>query len=309
MVRSSAVRRGLWLALAWPSFACAQAPGSEPIDDEQLLRTLEAGCEVLRQADKLVALGDLHRAPPPRAVELRLTAPHADVRDVPALYERARASSVIVGIYYQCSECDRWHLDAAGGFPLTADGAVATCWHVLEQDPERRAAHPVVADLAGHVWAVSGVLAADVESDVCILATGMAPRVPLPLRAAPRVGESVVCLSHPEQRFAFFSEGRIARSFISREPPPAEKAGDEPGADKAAASAPLPPGVPALEVTVDFAQGSSGAAILDVFGNAVAMAQATQTILYDFEKGSDVQMVVKIAAPAQAVLGLVRAPK
>ncbi|MEZ5964531.1 MAG: serine protease [Planctomycetota bacterium] len=297
----------LWLAVG----AAAQARAPLPVDDDKLVATIEARCAALREKGALVHIEDLHPKDLPRSVELRLGEPSHDRLEPPDLYERARASALLVGVFYRCTECESWHFDAASGFVLDADGAVATCFHVFELDAERRETFCVVADDQGEVWPIKSLLAADPEADVCIVGTEAKGRRPLPVRAGARVGERVWCVSNPDHRFAFFSEGMIARSFVSREPP-ADDTDDDPAADAGPnrVAPVLPAGTPAYEVTLDFALGSSGAGIVDACGNVVALAQATTTIVYDPDAPNpDVQMVVKIAAPAAALRGLVRPPK
>lgn len=285
-----------------PAVLVAQASPPGPIDDEALVRTIEARCATLLRDGKLVGLNDLHAASPPTSVELVLAPPRVGHREPEELCALARASALLVGLYYHCPECEAWHFDAASGVVLSSTGAVATCWHVLERDPERPSSHCVVADYEGRVWPVRGVLAGDTRTDVCILDTEARELTPMPLRIGARVGERVFCVSNPEHRFAFFSEGLLARWFVDREPPPDD--------EKEASTRALQPGWPAFEVTLDFAQGSSGAAILDRSGNAVALAQATQTIVTGaVDEPGDVQMVVKVAAPAAALQALIRAPK
>ncbi len=292
------------LLVACASLVQVAPPQAPPIDDEGLVRAIEARCAVLLAEGKLPRLDDLRTSPPPAECALALPAPRDGRREPEELYGLARASAVLVGVYYQCDECDAWHFDAASGVMLTADGAVGTCWHVLEHDPLRRDPRPVVADYEGHAWPVAKVLAANQTTDVCILATEARERTPMPLRVGARVGERVWCLSNPDHRFGFFSEGLIARWFVDRAPP----AENDTEVDRA--TRPLPPGWPSFEVTLDFAQGSSGAAILDRAGNAVALAQATQTIVVgDEDEPPDVQMVVKVAAPVAALRALVGPPK
>ncbi len=293
--------------LVWLVALPAQARDSQPIDDQQLVRNIEARCEVLRQDGKLVLLDKLHATPPPATTTLALLTLRRDPRDAADLYAMAQASAVLVGVYYQCNECSHWHFDAASGFALSAEGAVTTCWHVFEKDPERRDTYCVIADYDGHVWPIRSVLAANAQTDVCIVATDARGLSPLPLRTGARVGEPVWCLSNPDHRFGFFSAGLIARWFVNRSG--LAQPEDEP-TKEGAALAPLPPGWPAFEVTLDFAQGSSGAAILDGAGNAIGMAQATQSIVIEGEDGAaDAQMVLKIVAPAAAVRELILAPK
>ncbi len=305
-MRAAVLARCL-VCLVWSVALPAQARDSQPIDDEQLVRSIEARCEVLRQDGKLVLLDHLHATPPPAATTLVLPALRQGLRETADLYAMARASAVLVGVYYQCSECSHWHFDAASGFALSAEGAVATCWHVFEKDPERRDTYSVIADYDGHVWPIRSVLAANAQTDVCIVGTDARGLSPMPLRTGARVGEPVWCLSNPDHRFGFFSAGLLARWFVNR--PVLAEPEDEPTKEGAALE-PLPPGWPAFEVTLDFAQGSSGAAILDGAGNAVGMAQATQSIVIEGEDGTvEGQMVLKIVAPAAAVRELILAPK
>jgi hypothetical protein len=143
------------------------------------------------------------------------------------------------------------------------------------------------------------VLAADPASDVCILGTPARACVPLPLRAGVRVGERIWCLSHPDHQFAFFSEGMVARSLALRDP------GAGPGQPPDAV-----PARPWLQVTCDFARGSSGGPIVDARGNVVAVAQSTTTVVHDEDaEPPDTQMVFRTAAPAAALLALERAPR
>jgi S1-C subfamily serine protease len=268
----------------------------EPMDDRELIARIERRCESLREGDQLVERAALCAGSQPRACELLLAEPRAGRREPAEVHELARKSVCVVGAYYRCSECKEWHFDAASGFALSTDGAVATAWHVLEPAEHRGETFFVVVQPDGAVHAVRKVLAADAAADVCVLATDARGLEPLPLRPAARVGERVYCLSHPDHRFGFFSEGLIARWFVHREPLP----------EAAAATPSARPAIPMFEVTLDFARGSSGAPILDAAGNAVGVAQATQTVVHDEDaEHPDVQMVLKLATPAAALRSLV----
>jgi hypothetical protein len=219
-----------------------------------------------------------------------------------------------VGHYYLCRECDEWHFNAASGFCLDGDGAVATCAHVVAPDVGMRESFLVTADLRGVVWPVEKVLAAAVAQDVCVLQTAERGAAGLPLRASVRTGERVVCYSHPDHQFGFFSEGIVARQFVARDVVPmpidATKA-KQPNAPDAAATKPAAPGplLPWLHVTCDFCKGSSGAPILDTMGNVVGLAQSTTTVIYDEDATPiDTQMVFKTASPAVALAVLLRGP-
>jgi hypothetical protein len=226
----------------------------------------------------------------------------------PDLHDRLRASLAIVGHYYDCPECDEWHFDGSSGFWVGAGGELVTCMHVLAEDPEMKTPFLVAADLDGHVWPVTRVLAADPRHDCVVLATKAERRMPLPLRPEVRVGERVFCLSNPDHNFGFFSEGMVARAYATRLPLFDDAPAPPPGAGHDPALVPdlkVEP-VRVLHVGCEFGKGSSGAPIVDARGNVVAFAQSTTTLVYDEDADVvDTQMVFKTAVPAAVVRRLV----
>ena len=274
---------------------------SELVDDAELLATITKRCGELTASGKLLeltkVLTSVRGKEPPSSCPLTLPARRTARLDGPDLRTLAAKSTLIVGTYHLCDHCSEWHFIGASGVAIAQGGVVATCWHVLAEDPDQRQARLAVADLAGRVWPVLSVLAVDPEADVCILATDAKDMPPLALEPEVRGGTRVGCLSHPDDHFGFYSEGIVARWCVIRDTP------------VDAAPEQRPKGVPMLEVTLDFAKGSSGAPILDFFGNVVGLAQATQAVLYDDAKDpTGVQMVFKIASPARALAALVRTP-
>jgi S1-C subfamily serine protease len=281
------------IAAALLASVCAQQP--EAVDDELLERRITEACARLhedghlrRSADLLAevrAAGTCEPTVPPR---------RTGVMETVALRDLLAQSVRIVAHYYECSDCGEWHVSASSGFCLAADGAVATCLHVLEPDEVMRESFVVVADLAGKVWPVEHVVAADAAADVCVLSTSARDQVALPLRPAVAAGERIWCLSNPDHQFGFFSEGLVARRYVQR-----EEGEGEPERRTTW-----------LHVTCDFARGSSGAPIVDAAGNVVALAQSTTTVVHDEDAvPPDTQMVFKTAAPAEAVLALLRPPE
>jgi serine protease Do len=309
----------LSLSAALSSFAGtlpAQTPGPVPeapaaggsagaVDDEQLELRITETCDRLRQQDKLPQFAMLQQQGRERRhCELQLSPPRTAPQSAPQLYDLARPSSLIVGHYYKCPDCDDWHFTGASGFALTKDGAVATCAHLLDDDPDMPTAFLVVADYDGRVWPVQQVLAADHDTDVCILKIERPDQVPLSLRADVRTGESIWLLSNPDHQFASFAQGMVARWYRWRD--------EEPQPAVAHKLRPAPAKAPAplwLHVTTAFGKGSSGGPVLDACGNAVGLAQSTVTMVYDDAQDKpDVQMVLYTASPAQALQALVQSP-
>src|SRR6266567_1028652 len=100
---------------------------------------------------------------------LDLPAPNSEILTPRGVWEHARRSYLRVGWYYQCENCDQWRLNLAGGYVLTADGAVATSYHVVEPPRDAREGCLLAADELGNVFPVVEVLAANRFSDACIV--------------------------------------------------------------------------------------------------------------------------------------------
>ncbi len=283
-------------------------PPTSWIDDEMLEEKIVAACQVAKVAGTLVRAEVLAaQSELATSYEMPVTSQRRGEALTPSdVHDLLLPSCRIVGHFYLCKECDEWHFSGASGFWVDTQGAIATCAHVIAPDDSMREAFLVVADLQGGVWPVVKVMAADPLSDVCILQTTARDTAPLPLRAAVRTGERIYCLSNPDHQFGFFSEGLVARQFVRR-PQALAKTG-LPGQAAADLAAPRRSAT-WLHVTCDFCKGSSGAPIVDAFGNVVALAQSTSTVVYDETATvADTQMVFKIATPSAALMALLRVP-
>lgn len=292
-------------AVLLPAQSAPVGGSASAIDDEQLELRITAACDRLRLQQQLEPFATLQaQGRTHRHCKLLLPPARTAAKAAPELYELARPSCLIVGHYYECPDCDDWHFTGASGFALTADGAVATCAHLLDDDPEMPVAFLVVADYSGRVWPVRQVLACDHDTDVCILEIDGQELTPLPLRGDVRTGETVWLLSNPDHQFASFAQGMVARWYRWREPPDAAAPAHKGRPTAAKTPAPL-----WLHVTTAFGKGSSGGALLDTCGNVVGLGQSTVTMVYDdLQDKPDVQMVLYTAAPALALQALLQAP-
>jgi thiol-disulfide isomerase/thioredoxin len=252
---AAAVVLAVWLMPA----LLAQAPGV-PIEravplmrDPQLLERAEA----LRAAGKLLGVWKVDALlESPAPAKLALPAPGTKPLGAREVYRLARAACVRVGWYYRCPNCDEWHLSLSGGFAITADGAVATAQHSIEPDEDMVEGFLVAVTLDGTVLPVTTVLAADAEMDAAIVRVADAKVPPLPLSDQTAPGDPVFVFSDPFDVRGYFSTGTVNRFFWAD-----EEEGDPmtlAGAAKVR-----------MNVSADFALGSSGSAVVDACGNAI----------------------------------------
>jgi S1-C subfamily serine protease len=205
--------------------------------------------------------------------------------DPVSLFKKARESVVVVGGIYKCTKCTKWHTSAATGFVMTASGAIATNYHVVDSTTKRTL---VVMTADRHVYPVERVLAASRAHDLAILQIDAEGLTPLPIaggEAAP-VGAAVNVISHPADQFYYCSKGIVARRTRVR-------AGDDE--------------IDAMYITADYARGSSGAPVFDEHGRVVGVVSSTRSIYYSevARQQRNLQMVVHMCIPAESLLELI----
>ena len=247
----------MWLATA----ARAQSPPFV-IDDEAYEDKVTAASAKLLHGGKLKSSESMRRQVHSRGASVRLAPVGHDKVAAPDLYERLRESTLAVGAYYKCPDCGKWHFNSSAGFVVGPGGIISTCCHVvLGEEEDVKESYLVAADSTGRVFPVESVVAADTEADTCFLKIDAANLKPLPLRTGVRPGERVYCLSHPGGYHFMFTEGLVARLNRKR-----NEVLDEHGQTNGLLTRPIL----FLNVTAEFAPGSSGAAIVDEAGNVVA---------------------------------------
>lgn len=209
----------------------------------------------------------------------------------------------------------------ATAFALTGDGVCVSNQHVFEEEGGGDDVQfMVVATAHGVVYPVMEVLAADRRSDTAIfrIDTRGDHLSPIALRGGAPVGTAVAVISHPEEHRYTMTTGMIARRAMMRgglsggvnrgeasRPfhTPHPVAPDQPIEPEATASDGL---TAALEITAEYAIGSSGGPVLDDRGNAVGMVCATRTLYADREKEKDPQAVVRTCVPAESIVRLIK---
>ena len=194
----------------------------------------------------------------------------------------AQEAIAVVGGVYKCNRCTLWHVAPATGF-FIADDLVVTNYHVVDQ-PKRSGLAVRLFD--GRVFMVEDVIAASERFDLAVLRVPKTGIKAISLGQAAPVGAKVDLISHPNRKFYTLSEGRVARYFITQRNRKT---------------------VPAMAITADFGKGSSGAPVLDKFGQVVGIAASTESLYYTEKEGvqKNLQMVFKNCVPVSQLRELI----
>ncbi len=241
----------------------AQAPGVpvesvQPLlQNEQLLEKAKA----LRETGRLlpaVKITEMLKLPQPCAIQLPVCG--NKVLRGREVAEHARHGYVRVGWYFLCPKCDHWHLALSGGYAI-AKNAVVTCHHCVQNNREMREGYFVAVDFKGNVLPVTAVLAKSQSMDAAILRVEGGEFTPLPLNESVAPGDPAYCLSDPLEQLGYFSTGIVNRFFWRPDRHGAPGSIEELKALR-------------VNVSTDWAPGSSGAAVLDECGNVIGHVSA-----------------------------------
>jgi hypothetical protein len=203
----------------------------------------------------------------------------------PAFYEKHVGKTVAVLARYKCDRCNRWHLRDCGGLVLSPNGIIATNYHVMDHSDSGISA---VGLPDGSIFPIAEVLAADPTADVAIVRVDTRGK-PLPapeLRVDAPVGAPVALISTPGDAHYFLTTGIISRyGFWPYNGQRAER----------------------MDITADFARGSSGFPVYDAEGRAVGIVTSTTSFHADNQNGKkeNVQMVFKHCVPMRSILRLI----
>jgi S1-C subfamily serine protease len=280
---------------------CAFAQSSRFIvDDDAYEDKVTAAASKLLASRKLLSQETLRAEVKTKGFAAKLAPPAQHKLPPPDLYEKLRQSTFAVGLFYKCPDCGEWHFNSSTGFAVGEGGILCTCCHVLvEPDEKVKESYVVAADAEGHVFPVRAVLAADTESDTCFLRIDARGLQPLPFRFGARAGERVYCLSHPGGYYFMFTEGMIAR--LNRRP---NDALDDHNQSSTQHTRP----VLFLNVTAEFAPGSSGAPIVDEAGNVVgqvaSIVDAGEPEPGDEQTAASPSVAIRFCTAAEEILRL-----
>ena len=256
------------------------------IDDAEIERRLVEAATALIDSGKGVSVKTLAGQLERRSCGVRLAVGGGKKVSAAELVAQSRSGVLVVAQSYLCGKCDKRHLSAASGVMLTADGAFATSYHVVNQKTNDVM---LIMTGDGRIAPVTAVLAARRDADVAILQAEGTGFTPLPLSTNAPAGMPVRVISNPDNNFFTLSEGVVSRQFVNK-----RRRGMDP--------------VTMLAITADFAKGSSGGPVFDEFGAVVGIVTSTVSTYFETNNGrrENLQMVFKHCIPSRYLLELAK---
>lgn len=225
-----------------------------------------------------------------KKVELKKVRPAEYVLTSEQIAEKAKQSTVVIGETYHCGNCAKTHVGIASGYVIGEDGVIVTNYHVVDgyaSEPKGKLSFRVMT-ASGDLLPVTEILSCSPDKDLAVIKveTGGKKLIPFSLGESASQGSDIFVMSHPSEMFYFFSKGIVARNYLKQVKP-----------DSALT-------YPEMEITADYAAGSSGGPVLDNKGNVVGTVSTTSSVYYHPEQQKDLQMVVKGTKPVVSLKDL-----
>ncbi|WP_066220063.1 S1 family peptidase [Formosa haliotis] len=212
------------------------------------------------------------------------------------IYKRVSEAAVIVspvGITKRVGKNGKAHKDIntypASGYIIDSEGIIVTNYHVVSgfvYSKNTKARDVLVVMMKdGTVFPVKAVLAADKTNDLAILKIDPKGKELPALTVATKdaeIGDPVYIVSNPKGYYYAFASGMVTDKFSEL------KIGGYRNI---------------MAISADYAAGSSGAAIIDQFGNVIATVCYTKTLNHS-DNPARTQMVLKATIPASSLLNL-----
>ncbi|MGN6420650.1 MAG: S1 family peptidase [Pseudobacter sp.] len=229
-----------------------------------------------------------------QGVMAELARPAEKVMEPANLYEYAKRATVITGCAYLCPRCTNVHLSESSGYIIDPKGIMVTNYHVaatyafMKDGNQPKGFFARLAD--GRTYAVKAILASSRKDDLAILQleTNGELLPALALGEPAKVGDKICVLGHPQGMHYFFSQGNVTNKYLEEAGASGQKFFRE-----------------MMCISADYATGSSGGPVMDMYGNVVGTVSNTRMLLHS-DRDAGVQMVLKNTVPVESLWKLIR---
>lgn len=176
------------------------------------------------------------------------------------------------------------HVSFASGYVLGEDGIIVVSDQIVSAFIKQKLGQNLTMAIGtedGKVYLVTEILSSNPAIDLAIVKVDTRGDKLFPLALGNRAlqGDEIFVMSHPKEMLYYFSQGIVARNFVQKQYENQSLI------------------FPTMDITADYAAGSNGGPIVDVYGNLVATASTTESIYYYPEEEKSLQMVVKHTSP------------
>ena len=284
------IKKYLLLAFLLPLLV--QAQSADYVDEEalfmKLVHQVQSAAFKFEDYSKVYETVHLNRAR--RKVSLKTVAPFKKELSASALYKKSRPHVYRFVKAFINEQNGRRTIDnVATAFPISEDGHFVVNQHMVELweagsgDPEKvdRSVIYFLADYDGNILSIDSVCTYDELADVAIIKANTNGKkiTAFPLGEDLETGDHAYIIAHPKAFLYYFSEGMVNRMT---------QAGDNIYSRR-------------MELSADYAGGSSGGPIFDNKGNIIGLVSLTRSFYYHQTEQRSLQMVVRQSAPVSVI--------
>lgn len=273
--------------------------GSKYFDQETFTKNFEEKTGKFLESGNYLTIEDAEKQiveKEGKVIEIKKVSPRRKKLSEKQVYSLLKESAVVFGISYDCGYCDLAHINPTSGYIIGEDGLCVTNYHVIEsyiRGKEQNLSLQVMT-ASGYTYPVVEIVTAYKNADLVVvkLDTKGDKLTPIPFGEDAEVGDKIHILSNPSNMFFYFSTGIVARNYLMT---PSQAKDNKVS--------------PEMQVTADYAVGSSGGPVADIKGNLVATVSNTKSIYTNSSANINLQMVVKGTKPVVLLKEVVRFKK
>lgn len=269
--------------------ASGAAPAAAPTPPDPLIAKAGAALKNIECLDNTAVAAQMKK---PLAGIIKTLTPATTPLSSRVVAKVARDGHLRIGWYFRCTRCDKMHVNVAGAYAV-ADDVVATANHVLEPPSNLKEGKLIVVNEQDEFFGTTAVLAANAAMDAALIRVTGGSLKPLPVRADVALGDRAYCFSDPLRHRGYFSDGIVNRFYAINDS--------------------KDPALQRVNVSTDWAQGSSGSAVLDDCGNVIGHVARIQTFNSNppsktapQQASSGTTLVLHEAIPASAIMHLIQ---